>query len=265
MGDDERQDAVLVDLAQRVAAQVAQLLFSHHLESAVDERCVRVGRLDRDFAIDQQIKPGKLLYEGVRSLRRKFEFLAELEDVVGRLGGLAVLEQGRAVGVVTDHIAAGIKAERELFRIRLQPRQHERIAPHKGGDIGLPSQPAFFIDENVHILVEAHQRERHRRIADRKDNRIEALRDDEFIRRERDCMSLREERRRVARSRLQIAMRAARERLELMIKEGQVGRRGRHDRLRNNVRGLLNGFSMTRMEALQAAQACPGSSAPAGR
>src|SRR5688572_25283047 len=48
---DERQCAVLVQLAQLVSPQIAELLFVDHLKAAVNERLFASLRLDGDFAL----------------------------------------------------------------------------------------------------------------------------------------------------------------------------------------------------------------------
>ena len=62
------EHAVLVDLAQLVAAQVAELLFVDHLEAAIDERLFGALGLDRDFAFHQQAHLLQFVHEGAGAL-----------------------------------------------------------------------------------------------------------------------------------------------------------------------------------------------------
>ena len=49
---------------------------------------------------------------------------------------------------------------------------------------------AVVVEEDVDALVEAHERDRHRLVADREDDRIMALRQRELVDRHRDCVRL---------------------------------------------------------------------------
>ena len=80
MGQDQRQDAVLIDLAQLIAVHLAQLLFVDHAEAAIDEGLGGLGRLDRDFAVDQQVHLLQFLDEWRGALGGDLEILAEFQD-----------------------------------------------------------------------------------------------------------------------------------------------------------------------------------------
>src|SRR5436190_9629257 len=55
MRHDERQAAILVKLAKLVTAKVAELFLVDHLEAAINERLLSAFRLDRDFALHEQV------------------------------------------------------------------------------------------------------------------------------------------------------------------------------------------------------------------
>ena len=115
MGHDQRQDAVLVDLAQLIAVHLAQLVLVDHPEAAIDEGLGRALGLDRDLAVDQEVQRFELLDEGVGALGGDLELLAEFEDAGERLGGLVAVEQRLAVVRFADQAAVGIEAERQLL------------------------------------------------------------------------------------------------------------------------------------------------------
>ena len=104
------------------------------------------------------------------------ELLAEFEDRLGRLARLVAVEQRLAVLELADRARGRVEAQRQLVAVRAQAREQERIAADVGGDVDVRIvQLAVLVEEHVDALVEAHQRDRDRIVADREDDREMAL------------------------------------------------------------------------------------------
>ena len=93
MGVDQWQHAILVDLAELVAAHVAQLLFVDHFKSAIDEGFFNAGLLNGDFAIHQQAQFFQFLDKLTGPLAGLFKLLAEIQDILCGFAGLILVKQ----------------------------------------------------------------------------------------------------------------------------------------------------------------------------
>ena len=110
--------------------------------------------------------------------------------------GWPSVEQRLALVERADRVGGRVEAQRQLLRVGAQPGEHERIAADIGGDVEVVlGQLALVVDEDVDALVQAHQRERDRVVADREDDRHVALDQREFVDRQRDRMLADQERR----------------------------------------------------------------------
>src|SRR3546814_9623440 len=81
----------------------------------------------------------------------------------------------------------------DLIAILAQPREDEGIAPRICRDIDVLDQLALVIDVGVHALVEAHQRQRDGIVPGSENDRERALRIDELVGRQRNCVGCPEE------------------------------------------------------------------------
>ena len=186
MGKDQRQHPVLVHRAQHITAQIAQLFLIDHLETAIDERLIVAGLLDRNFAVHQQIVLDQFIDERLGAETGFFEVAAEIERGLAAFARLVAVEQGGSAFEFADQIAGRVKAQRELFGIRGQLCQHERIAAGIRRNIDRRGQLAVFLKKGVHAFVQAHQTQRNRVFRNRKNDREMARGVDEFFCRQRN-------------------------------------------------------------------------------
>ncbi len=96
MGVDQRQDTVLADLAECIAAHIAHFLFVNHPEAAIDKRFFDARLLNGDFSIHQQTHFFQLLDKLTCPLACLLKLFAETQDALCGFGGLVVVEQGLA-------------------------------------------------------------------------------------------------------------------------------------------------------------------------
>src|SRR6185369_11109779 len=180
--EQQRQEAVLVHLAELVAAQVSDLFLVDHAEAAVDEWLVEALRLDSNFAVHQQVGLHQVLDERVGAKSRGLKLLAEFQDRLGRGARLCAVEQQLALVEVADRARRRVEAQRKLVRVGPQAGEQEGIATQIGRDIDVRiERAAILIEEDVHALVEAHQGNRHRRPTNREDDRVMTLDQSELV------------------------------------------------------------------------------------
>ena len=224
MGIQQGQHAVLVDLAQLIAPQVAELFFIDHLEAAIDERLVRAVGLDGDFTVHQQAHLLHVLHEVVRARTGFLEGLVELQDVGGEFAGLAIVEQRLAFGKCADQIGGRIEAQRQFLRIGMQLGEHEGITADIGRNVsGIVGELAVLADEDVDAFVQAHQRDRHRIVADGEDDRHGPLHQREFVYGQRDGVVADDEGCLVGSPQLEAGMRLGRKRFERLVEKRKLG------------------------------------------
>src|SRR6185369_3525139 len=223
VGVEQRQHAVLVHLAQFVPTQLAQLLLVDHLEAAIDERLLVAFGLDRDLAVHQQAGLLYVLHEGGGALPRSFELFAEFEDRLGRVTRLVAVEQGLAVVELAHGLGRRVETQGQLVALRIELGEKERIAADVGRNVGGGIDRApIGVEEYVDPLVEAHQGDRDRILADRKDDRIVPLRQAELIDGDRDRVGLRDERRLLHLSDFQRGVLGRVERHNLVVEQRQI-------------------------------------------
>ena len=226
MRHDHRQHSVLIELAQFITTKVAELFLVDHLEPAIDERLFAAVGLDRDFAFHQETRFDQLGHERIGALAGLFELLAELENAVDLGRRRVAVEQSETALVLAHRARSRVVAQRQLVAFLVQPREQERIAADISGDIdGRVADHPGLVEKGVGAFVEPHQRQRHRVVARREDDRIVALGKRELVDGQRNRVSRRQLRQLVERMITQFAMRLALDRLEARIEQGQVGRR----------------------------------------
>ena len=172
----------------------------------------------------------QLVHERLGALAGLLELLAEVEDRLGRLRRLVAVEQRLAVLELADRARGRVEAQRQLVAVLAQARQQEREAAQIGRDIDVVSLgDALFVEEGVGALVKAHQRDRHRAVADREDDREMALDHGELVDRHRNGVGRGDPVEAVEAANLEIAVAVAVERLEAVVKKRQhVRRLARH-------------------------------------
>ena len=164
MGEDQWQHAVLVHLAQFIAAHLAQFIFVDHAEAAIDERLFAILRLDRDFAVHQQPRLLEFGHEGGGPLAGGLELLAKIEDALDLFAWLVAIEN-RVALAVADDTRGRIDTQRQLVAAFVELGEQERIAAQIGRQIDRLIQHALVVEEGVDALVQPHQRQRHRIVA----------------------------------------------------------------------------------------------------
>ena len=101
---------------------------------------------------------------------------------------LVAVEQGLALVELADRARGRVEAQRQLVAVRAAaaPAGTDSGACRPGCRCVGSSELAVLVEEDVDALVEAHQRQRHRIVADREDDRIVALEQRELVDRDRD-------------------------------------------------------------------------------
>ena len=231
MRHDHRQHSILVELAKLVAAKVPQLFLVDHLEAAIDERLFRTLRLNGHFAIHQQAGFLDLVHEGRSALAGLFELFAEIQDRFGGIRRLVAVEQWLALVEIAHPAGSRVEAERQFVAVFAQPGQQERVTADVGRNVDVAvEQLSILVEEGVGAVVKPHQGQRHRNVAGREDDREMALRQGEFVDRDRNGVGRREARHRFDRTHLEIAVNIAVQGLEAIVQKGQhVRRLARHE------------------------------------
>ena len=91
---------------------------------------------------------------------------------------------------IADGVARRVEAQRKVVAFRGQAGEHEGVAAHIGRNVNRFVRLAVFVEEGVHTLVQAHQRQGKRVFAGGEDDREMTRNLDEFLRGQRNHVLL---------------------------------------------------------------------------
>ena len=105
------------------------------------------------------------------------ELLAELDRILGKLGGLVAFEEAH-VGLAGNHGGFRVDTKKQLVGLRIG-RKDERITAHESGNVAVGIRLAGRIDILILVLAYAHHGDRRFLLSDEND-RIAGRNDAEF-------------------------------------------------------------------------------------